>query len=156
MKRIEFHLSNLFHFHIFCRPGFPAQGPRKRSGRSSERLRRRGSCARGANSRVGPGISGVRGFPLGRHPERNGTSGRSHSSRTGPVSGPGDPRASNPFDRFGPKVTSLSGHDRRDDRPPGEGIGPGGTLLVARPLSSRRRPFHGPSIRGPKAASRGR
>ena len=94
--------------------------------------------------------------PWGRHPERNGTSGRSHPSRTEPVSGPGDPKASNPFDRFGPKVTPLSGWDHRDDRPPVKEADPGGTLLVARLPSSRRRSFHGPAIRSPKAASRER
>jgi hypothetical protein len=89
--------------------------------------------------------------PWGRHPERNGTSGRSHPSRTEPVSGPGDPKASNPFDRFGPKVTPLSGHDRRDDRPPGGRSVPAGPCLWRASFP----PEGGPST-AHRSAARGR
>jgi hypothetical protein len=82
--------------------------------------------------------------------------GRSRLSRTEPGPRAWRPEGLRPFDRFGSKVTPLSGWDHRDDRPPVKEADPGGTLLVARLPSSRRRSFHGPAIRSPKAASRER
>jgi hypothetical protein len=77
---------------------------------------------------LGPGILGFRGFPLGRHPEPNGMLAEAFfPDRTGLLAW--RPRASDPFDRFGPKVHPLSGLDRRDDRPPGRRMIPAGPCL---------------------------